>query len=167
MVVVVSRLRASGVGRRTIAVRDNPDTAAAYTVSNTRDEAPGLRVRRRAGRPRRRAAGRQRPEHPERPVLHVRRLAGAGLDGRDRWAGLGGRHRAGRDVGDRLAVVLPGQRAGAAAHLQPRSARAAAVLPRRSHPDRLRRPSEAPRADGEAARPGATQAAPGHPGSDG
>ncbi len=36
MVVVVSRLRASGVGRRTIAVRDNPDTAAAYTVSNTR-----------------------------------------------------------------------------------------------------------------------------------
>jgi len=36
MVVIVARLRASGVGRRTIAVRDNPDTAAAYTVSNTR-----------------------------------------------------------------------------------------------------------------------------------
>ena len=36
VVVVVARLRASGVGRTTIAVRDNPDTAAAYTVSTTR-----------------------------------------------------------------------------------------------------------------------------------
>jgi ABC-type branched-subunit amino acid transport system ATPase component/ABC-type branched-subunit amino acid transport system permease subunit len=35
-VVIVSRLRASGVGRTTIGVRDNPDTASAYTVSNTR-----------------------------------------------------------------------------------------------------------------------------------
>jgi ABC-type branched-subunit amino acid transport system ATPase component/ABC-type branched-subunit amino acid transport system permease subunit len=35
-IVVVARLRASGVGRTTIAVRDNPDTAAAYTVSNSR-----------------------------------------------------------------------------------------------------------------------------------
>ena len=35
-IVVVARLRASGVGRTTIAVRDNPDTAAAYTVSTTR-----------------------------------------------------------------------------------------------------------------------------------
>jgi ABC-type branched-subunit amino acid transport system ATPase component/ABC-type branched-subunit amino acid transport system permease subunit len=35
-VVVVARLRASGIGRTTIAVRDNPDTAAAYTLSNSR-----------------------------------------------------------------------------------------------------------------------------------
>jgi ABC-type branched-subunit amino acid transport system ATPase component/branched-subunit amino acid ABC-type transport system permease component len=35
-VVVVSRLRVTGIGRGTIAVRDNPDTAAAYTVSTTR-----------------------------------------------------------------------------------------------------------------------------------
>lgn len=34
--VVVSRLRRSGVGRCTIAARDNPDAAAAYTVSPTR-----------------------------------------------------------------------------------------------------------------------------------
>jgi ABC-type branched-subunit amino acid transport system permease subunit len=33
---VVSRLRRSGIGRRMIAVRDNPDGAAAYTVSPTR-----------------------------------------------------------------------------------------------------------------------------------
>jgi ABC-type branched-subunit amino acid transport system ATPase component/ABC-type branched-subunit amino acid transport system permease subunit len=35
-VVIVSRLRVSGIGRGTIAVRDNPNTAAAYTVSTTR-----------------------------------------------------------------------------------------------------------------------------------
>jgi ABC-type sugar transport system ATPase subunit len=35
-VVIVSRLRVTGIGRATIAVRDNPDTAAAYTVSSTR-----------------------------------------------------------------------------------------------------------------------------------
>jgi len=35
-VVLVSRLRRTGVGRATIAVRDNPDTASAYTVSTTR-----------------------------------------------------------------------------------------------------------------------------------
>ena len=34
--VIVSRLRRSGVGRTTIAVRDNPDAAAGYTVSPTR-----------------------------------------------------------------------------------------------------------------------------------
>ncbi len=34
--VVVSRLRASGAGRNIIAVRDNADSAAAYTVSTTR-----------------------------------------------------------------------------------------------------------------------------------
>ena len=34
--VVVSRLRRSGVGRSTIAVRDNPDAAAGYTVSPAR-----------------------------------------------------------------------------------------------------------------------------------
>jgi ABC-type branched-subunit amino acid transport system ATPase component/branched-subunit amino acid ABC-type transport system permease component len=35
-VILVSRLRKTGIGRGTIAVRDNPDTAAAYTVSTTR-----------------------------------------------------------------------------------------------------------------------------------
>src|SRR4029453_642554 len=35
-VIIVSRLRASGVGRTTIGGRDNPNTASAYTVSNTR-----------------------------------------------------------------------------------------------------------------------------------
>jgi ABC-type branched-subunit amino acid transport system ATPase component/ABC-type branched-subunit amino acid transport system permease subunit len=35
-VVVVARLRTTGIGRSTIAVRDNPDTAAAYTISPTR-----------------------------------------------------------------------------------------------------------------------------------
>jgi ABC-type branched-subunit amino acid transport system ATPase component/ABC-type branched-subunit amino acid transport system permease subunit len=35
-VAVVARLRHTGVGRTTIAVRDNPTTAAAYTVSPTR-----------------------------------------------------------------------------------------------------------------------------------
>ncbi len=45
------RLRATGIGRGTIAVRDNPDTAAAYTVSTHPDEAPGLRPGRRPGRP--------------------------------------------------------------------------------------------------------------------
>ena len=34
-VLVVSRLRRTGIGRATIAVRDNPDTASAYTVSTT------------------------------------------------------------------------------------------------------------------------------------
>lgn len=34
--VIVARLRRSGVGRSTIAVRDNPDAAAGYTVSPTR-----------------------------------------------------------------------------------------------------------------------------------
>jgi ABC-type branched-subunit amino acid transport system ATPase component/ABC-type branched-subunit amino acid transport system permease subunit len=36
VVVTVSRLRATGVGRTTIAVRDNPGTASAYTVGPTR-----------------------------------------------------------------------------------------------------------------------------------
>jgi ABC-type branched-subunit amino acid transport system ATPase component/ABC-type branched-subunit amino acid transport system permease subunit len=36
VVVVVARLRTTGIGRSTIAVRDNPDTAAAYTISPTR-----------------------------------------------------------------------------------------------------------------------------------
>ncbi|MDI2129383.1 ABC transporter permease subunit [Yinghuangia seranimata] len=36
VLVVVARLRRSGVGRTTIGVRDNPATAAAYTVSATR-----------------------------------------------------------------------------------------------------------------------------------
>ena len=36
VVVVVARLRASGIGRTTIGVRDNPDTAAAYTVATSR-----------------------------------------------------------------------------------------------------------------------------------
>ncbi|MCF2531123.1 ABC transporter permease subunit [Yinghuangia soli] len=36
VLVVVARLRKSGVGRTTIGVRDNPSTAAAYTVSATR-----------------------------------------------------------------------------------------------------------------------------------
>ena len=167
MVVVVARLRASGVGRRTIAVRDNPDTAAAYTVSNTRTKLRAFAL----------AGG-------------LAALGGALLAANvqaipsDRFftvadsllvvsivviGGLGS--VAGTVLGAMwvigLPVVLPRQRAGAAAHLQPRPARAAALLPRRSDPDRLRRPPDAPRADGEAARPGATQAAPGHPGSGG
>ncbi len=36
VLVILNRLRRSGVGRRIVAVRDNPDTAAAYTVSPTR-----------------------------------------------------------------------------------------------------------------------------------
>ncbi len=36
VVVVVGRLRRTGVGRSTIAVRDNPDTASAYTVPTAR-----------------------------------------------------------------------------------------------------------------------------------
>lgn len=36
VIVVVARLRRTGVGRTTIAVRDNPDTASAYTVANAR-----------------------------------------------------------------------------------------------------------------------------------
>jgi len=36
VLLLVARLRRSGVGRSTIAVRDNPDSAAAYTVSPTR-----------------------------------------------------------------------------------------------------------------------------------
>jgi len=36
VLAVVSRLRKSGIGRTTIAVRDNPETAAAYTVGATR-----------------------------------------------------------------------------------------------------------------------------------
>jgi ABC-type branched-subunit amino acid transport system ATPase component/ABC-type branched-subunit amino acid transport system permease subunit len=35
-IALVARLRKSGIGRATIAVRDNPDTAAAYTVSPVR-----------------------------------------------------------------------------------------------------------------------------------
>jgi ABC-type branched-subunit amino acid transport system ATPase component/ABC-type branched-subunit amino acid transport system permease subunit len=34
-VLIVSRLRVTGIGRATIGVRDNPDTASAYTVSTT------------------------------------------------------------------------------------------------------------------------------------
>ena len=36
VLVILNHLRGSGVGRRIVAVRDNPDTAAAYTVSPTR-----------------------------------------------------------------------------------------------------------------------------------
>ncbi|MEM9517760.1 MAG: branched-chain amino acid ABC transporter permease/ATP-binding protein [Actinomycetota bacterium] len=36
VLVILNHLRRSGVGRRIIAVRDNPDTASAYTVSPTR-----------------------------------------------------------------------------------------------------------------------------------
>ncbi len=36
IIAVVGRLRRTGVGRTTIAVRDNPDTASAYTVANAR-----------------------------------------------------------------------------------------------------------------------------------
>lgn len=36
VVAVVARLRRTGVGRSTTAVRDNPDTASAYTVANAR-----------------------------------------------------------------------------------------------------------------------------------
>jgi ABC-type branched-subunit amino acid transport system ATPase component/ABC-type branched-subunit amino acid transport system permease subunit len=35
-VILIARLRRSGIGRSMMAVRDNPDTAAAYTVSPTR-----------------------------------------------------------------------------------------------------------------------------------
>ena len=41
-VVFVSRLRRSGIGRVIIAVRDNPDSAAAYTVSPTRAKLIGF-----------------------------------------------------------------------------------------------------------------------------
>lgn len=36
VMVLVARIRNSGIGRTTIAVRDNPDTSAAYTVNATR-----------------------------------------------------------------------------------------------------------------------------------
>ena len=36
VLAVTARLRRSGVGRTTVAVRDNPATAAAYTVGGTR-----------------------------------------------------------------------------------------------------------------------------------
>ena len=36
VLIILSHLRRSGVGRRIVAVRDNPDTAAAYAVSPTR-----------------------------------------------------------------------------------------------------------------------------------
>ena len=42
VVVLVARLRRSGIGRIIIAVRDNPDSAAAYTVSPTRAKLIGF-----------------------------------------------------------------------------------------------------------------------------
>ena len=139
---LVARLRRTGVGRTTIAVRDNPDTAAAYTVSTDPDEAAGLRPRRRHRRARRRAARRRRSRRvPQRPVLHRRRtrsllVAIVVIGG----LGLGRRRRPRRALGDRPARVLPRQRPRAAAHLEHRPARPAALLPGRPRPDRLRRP---------------------------
>ena len=43
-VLVVARLRRSGIGRIIIAVRDNPDSAAAYTVSPTRAKLIGFGI---------------------------------------------------------------------------------------------------------------------------
>ena len=43
-VLLVARLRRSGIGRIIIAVRDNPDSAAAYTVSPTRAKLIGFGV---------------------------------------------------------------------------------------------------------------------------
>ena len=42
VVIVIARLRRSGIGRLVIAVRDNPDSAAAYTVSPTRAKLIGF-----------------------------------------------------------------------------------------------------------------------------
>ena len=59
----VSHLRSSGIGRTTIAVRDNADSAAAYTVGSSRDEAASLCARGWARRPGRRVdRGRSRDQ---------------------------------------------------------------------------------------------------------
>ncbi len=159
-VVIVARLRASGVGRTTIGVRDNPDTASAYTVSTTRTKLRAFAL----------AGG-------------LAALGGALLAANvqavpsDRYftvtdsllvvsivviGGLGS--VAGSVLGAvwviGLPVLLPRQRPGAAAHLQHRPARAPALLPGRADPDRLRGPTGAVRLDGAAPRPGPGQAAP-------
>ena len=66
----LSHLRRSGIGRTTIAVRDNADSAAAYTVGSTADKAAGLCARRWARRPGRRVdRGRSRVGAVHRALL--------------------------------------------------------------------------------------------------
>ena len=83
---VVARLRRSGVGRTMIAVRDNPDAAAGYTVSPARTKLHRLRPRRAARRDRavRCSAGLLQNDALQRVCTSSRGLAAAGRDGGDR-----------------------------------------------------------------------------------
>ncbi len=131
VLAVLARLRKSGVGRTIIAVRDNPDSAAAYTVAPTRTKlvafamAGGI-----AGLGGAVLGGLVRNIPFTRAVLPHRRLAAPGGDGGHRRAGIGGRPGDRRPVGAGVAGLLPRQRGRPAAHLQHRVAGPVAVLPR-------------------------------------
>ena len=104
-------------------------------------QAPGLRPRRVRRRSRRRPARRRAPADPPRE-LAVRRagVAHPGRHHRHRRHGLHRRRGHRRRLDHRPAGAVPRQRARAAAVVEHRPARVAALLPRRVRADRLRRP---------------------------
>ena len=136
-VAFVSRLRKSGIGRTTIAVRDNADSAAAYTVGSTATKlrafalAGGL-----AGLGGAMIAGAvEAIPYTERYFLvgdSLQLVSIVVIGGIASPMGAVAR----RAVGHRDAGVLPRQRPGPAAHLERRPPRAPPLLPGRLRADR-------------------------------
>ena len=121
--VVVSRLRRSGIGRTTIAVRDNADRAAAYTVGVASSKLRAFAIAGFiAGFGGALLAGAiESVPFTERYFLVADSLALVALVV---IGGIGVAHgrRARLAVGRRAPRLLPRQQPGAAVHLEPRAA---------------------------------------------
>ena len=141
MMIVLTRLRASGVGRSIIAVRDNPRSAAAMTVSPMRMRVIAFAISGGiAGFGGALLAGAIQTVPLTDRFFQVNNslelVAMAVIGGLGTVVGAGARPAVGR----RPSGVLPRQRTRAAARLRRRPAGAAPVLPRRPRPARLQRP---------------------------
>ena len=141
VIVVLSRFRDSGVGRRIKAVRDNEIGRGGVHRALGAGEAAGLHVGRwprRAGwfTPRRRL--RQHRLHPE--LLSGQRFPEPGRHGGHRRHGLGLRRGYRRNLRHRDPLPCAQQCAARPAEFEPRFAHRPALLPARPEPDHLRGP---------------------------
>ena len=144
VVVVVARLRRTGVGRTTIAVRDNPDAAAAYTVGGGRTKLTAFAL---AGGLAGLAGGLMAGAIENVPLTErifqvedsLRLVSIVVIGGLSSVAGpiLGALWVVG------LPAVFPDNNADATVHLQHRAAPAPPLLPRWAGADRLQRPRRA------------------------
>ena len=134
--LLLSKVRASGVGRSLIAVRDNEQNAAAYTVSPARMKLLAFAMagdaRRAGGWPLGRAASPIRGRG-----VRARRVSPGGGHRRDRRSFLDLGRGAGCAVGGRPARVVRGHRPDPAADLGRGAAHLVDVSPRRPHPGGL------------------------------